>query len=46
MYYFIIDSDVKPIANADDPKWLEYLYEQYPNGTIEYRAIPTEAQPL
>jgi hypothetical protein len=46
MYYFILDN--KTLANADDPKWLKYLYDFYPKGKIEYRELPVvvEAESL
>lgn len=44
MYYFVVDGN--PIANADDPVWLEYLKDRYPYGVIVYKPLPTIVEPV
>ena len=39
MYYFEL-ANGEIIATADSPKWLQYLYDRYPDGEIKQRVQP------
>ncbi|MGV0960102.1 MAG: hypothetical protein ACOYB1_09725 [Limnohabitans sp.] len=44
MYYFEVEGVA--VANADAPKWLEYLKDRYPFGTIVFKPLPAVSQPI
>jgi hypothetical protein len=44
MYQFIVDGQI--IATADEAHWFESLKTQYPQGSIVYKDLTPQPQPV